>query len=152
MWRFIKGVDNPAKRKTNVSEQQEEKKRNYEKTKRTRCYQKSWEGEYTWISYDSESQKMFCKLCRKFDIQSQKGGNKNVFKEGTDNFRLDTVRFHAASEAHVKAEGMEAAEALPVGTSNAEIILHKLNKKEFDRLEKLFRYVKFLTKYVIHTY
>ena len=84
---------------------------------------------------------MFCKPCRKYDIQSGKGGSRNVFKEGTDNFRLDTIKSHAASEAHLKAVGKEVAETLPAGTSQAEMILHKLNKNEFERLDKLFRYV-----------
>ncbi len=57
-------------------------------------FQQSWTDQYQWLHLLNG--KMFCKLC-------EAAGLKNVFTEGTDNFRTSTLIRHAAGTDHQEA-------------------------------------------------
>ena len=65
MWGFL-GKTPPAssgkKRKLSDEEKKEQSKQ-YEKTKRQRTYQSSWQSEFAWLEHKND--KMFCSWCCK---------------------------------------------------------------------------------------
>lgn len=38
----------------------------YEKTKRKRCYVKTWEETWPWVRHDDINDTMYCTICREF--------------------------------------------------------------------------------------
>ena len=134
MHRYLAGVAKPAVKR--VLEKRD-RDNSYDKTKRKRGYLKSWETDFAWLSFDDQHSTMFCKLCRKFQATGVRG--KNAFISGTDNFRPDTLRAHALSEAHKRAVGQQTALDVRPSTAPAHRAVQALNKATLDRLTHLFR-------------
>ena len=145
---FVLTMDNwliGVKKKTTKSSDAElkaEKRKsdqNYDQTKRSRTFRKEWKSAYPWLDFSEGEDKMFCTWCRHYKPRATKA--KNAFDEGTNNYRLETVRLHSNSEAHIKAAGMADAAKKSPGKSNAEKALQSMNKSVFHRLSVLFRFV-----------
>lgn len=71
----------------------------YEKTKRKRCYVKTWEETWPWVRHDDINDTMYCTICREFPAV----GNvkNNSFYEGCKLFRVESLKAHQTSDVHV---------------------------------------------------
>jgi hypothetical protein len=74
----------------------DETKKSYEKEKRMRSFYSKWTDEFPWVEFDETENVMYCIACKKYDKVGR-------FVEGTSNFRIDTLKQHDASRAHVDA-------------------------------------------------
>ena len=74
----------------------DETKKSYEKEKRMRSFYSKWTDEFPWVEFDETENVMYCIACKIFDKVGR-------FVEGTSNFRIDTLKQHDASRAHVDA-------------------------------------------------
>ncbi|XP_062582081.1 uncharacterized protein C17orf113-like [Saccostrea cucullata] len=61
-----------------------------------RHFQGKWLALHPWLEYDSDSNKMFCRECKKY-------GMNNIFTSGTNNYRTSTLARHVASKDHQTA-------------------------------------------------
>ena len=91
MHKFL-GIQPPPTKKQKISDS----KTKYE-TSRKRSFQSSWSARFTWVSYEKDTDKMFCSFCCKYD-ESKLG----TFVVGCQNFRVDSLNAHANSESHIK--------------------------------------------------
>ena len=94
---FLKYVDGakPGKR-IKITKTEEEKKnaqKEYE-LKRERKFQQNWLQNRSWLKYDAEKNEIYCTSCLKDNIES-------VFTKGTSNFKLEAIKQHETSKAHL---------------------------------------------------
>ncbi|XP_027212141.2 protein bric-a-brac 2 [Penaeus vannamei] len=93
------------------SEEQRERYRKYEATRRSRNFVEHWRSEFDWVYYDTNLRVMTCTTCLKYGTKDDK---KTRFVSGNSNFkRLALVR-HEISQTHRRCEARRTAElALP---------------------------------------
>lgn len=77
----------------------EEKK--YELEIRDRQFKPHWKNGRSWLFYDEELNTMKCSLCKE---HGHPGKISKSWVQGTQNFKIDTVKFHEKSLAHIDAE------------------------------------------------
>ena len=85
----------------NNNEAPQNKHAKYDKAKRVRCYLKSWEENWPWLTYDAEKHAMFCKYCKDFPTIAKSSGSRNAFLDGCSLFRVESMKAHQVSEAHM---------------------------------------------------
>ena len=103
----------PKKPRTDA---QKETAKQYESDKRSRSYQKSWEGQYEWLLYNPSLNKMYCRVCRSvygpLALKSKsKGLSSDKFTKyadgplvvGSSNFRKHALDVHKDSTGHKDA-------------------------------------------------
>ncbi len=124
----------------------------YEKSKRVRKYDPTWEKDFEWLLFGTQEKKMYCKWCRSsFGGLTQQRVNTlglqqlyakysgGPFVTGCNNYKRFTLVQHADSEGHREASRRFAAKNCKPGESTAEKSLQQLSKSAFDKLDKLFR-------------
>ncbi|XP_071509517.1 zinc finger protein 862-like [Diadema antillarum] len=138
MWRYIPGASKPAEPSSKVEKHARDQE--YDSTKRVRAYRKEWEKDFDWLAFDDIEHVMYCKVCREEKQTGATGGmRQNPFYEGTDNFKLDSVKSHARSENHHCAISQKNAKEFAPGKSPAEMMVTTLNPLSLARLQLLFR-------------
>ena len=93
------------------------------------------ESNREWLQYDVERDHMFCHDCR---IHAS-GKKRGLFVVGTQNFKLESIRKHEKSQAHMKCARIASANKAPPNTSIAEKTLSLLNRAQSEKMDKLFR-------------
>ena len=123
--RYVDGAK-PGKRLKPTTPTPEEKKnsiKEYE-LKRERKFQKQWLINRSWLKYDESKNEMYCTSCKQDKVES-------VFNKGTSNFKLEAIKQHENSKAHLlylhKLESINKPE-----TSQC---LLQLKKQEFENLQ-----------------
>lgn len=67
--------------------------------KRVGHFQLKWMELFTWLEYDKDSKKMFCRFCRKWgDLIPNI--RRTSFVDGSCNFRFEIVKHHDCSKSH----------------------------------------------------
>ncbi len=88
-----------------------------------RDFQQSWMKKFSWLNYDSDNQVMFCRFCR------SSSSSESFFVTGSCNFRIDPLKAHEKSVAHVHAVASEAAKQHPSETPLAKTMPIECSKK-----------------------
>lgn len=60
---------------------------------------KEWLQSFTWMQFDENSDKVFCRICREFPKIADK--KKTKFVEGLTPFKKETLVIHAKSRCHI---------------------------------------------------
>ena len=118
----------PLKRKA-AEDLVTENKNDYE-LKRCRRYQPHWKRVFPWLQYDAVNDMMWCGVCREFHSSLKiKGTATNKFVEGTNLFKICSVKDHESSKVHRDCIDINAAKLNPSDTP-----LTKANRKIHDHL------------------
>jgi len=135
MWRHIKGVSNPNKRKNDDKKDKDKTyNKEYESLKRQRtAMMTKWEVGRPWLEISECGLKMICRSCKKY---SQK---ESQFISGCGSKKLDSVNKHEKSSEHKRCLEIEEAKRLEPDKSQAAQIIRTLNGDIFEKLEKMFR-------------
>lgn len=105
---------------TQYIEEQRERYRKYEATKRSRNFVESWRLEFEWVYYDTKRRVMTCTTCLKYGTEEDRNSR---FVSGNTNFkRLALVR-HQRSRIHRRCEARRIAELGPDATEGHHGIL-----------------------------
>ncbi|KAG7176710.1 Transmembrane protein [Homarus americanus] len=89
------------------NEQQRERYRKYDATRRSRNFVQNWKFEFEWVYYDTKLKVMTCTTCIKYGTEEDK---KSRFVSGNTNFkRLALVR-HQRSQVHRRCETRRIAD------------------------------------------
>lgn len=132
MWRYDKGVTQPSKKR-----KVDQVDTVYEATKRARTWQPKWLQDRTWLVYDGNKNQMHCHVCRSHSTLEQT--SQRTFIEGNNHFKLESIKCHERSVAHVLCMRQATSLVLPEGTSIAKRTLRTLNETQLERMTKLFR-------------
>ena len=112
---------------------------------RIRTFQTAWKQQFTWLSYDESSSKMFCDTCKEYE-------KTGTFVTGRSNFKKEVVRAHSESDGHKKYSLRQSAEANP-GTSTAALsffIYCAYNYQYYGMKNKLqYRYFVFYCRFAV---
>lgn len=141
MWNFIKGVEPPAKKIKQTDSQSKEKAKEYEKERRERKWKEAWKFddnhvEREWLHYDEGKNEMSCMFCKQYATKdAQRSG---PFVVGNQNFKLETIKQHEASQGHQHCVRIAFAKKSPASTP-AEVALATLYASQTERLGRLFR-------------
>lgn len=103
--------------------------------KKTRKFQESRKDKYKWLRFDGKENKMFCGFCKEFP------NSKNMqysLKIGTNNFQMDSIKAHEASEGHAMSSEAKHASARPTGKRPIPAALTRLDEQTFKKMEFLF--------------
>ncbi|XP_047483356.1 longitudinals lacking protein, isoforms H/M/V-like isoform X4 [Penaeus chinensis] len=101
------------RRKENHTEEQRERYRKYDATRRSRNFVDHWRSEFGWVYYDTNLRVMTCTTCLKYGTKDDK---KTRFVSGNSNFkRLALVR-HEVSQTHRRCEARRTAESADAAT------------------------------------
>ncbi|KAJ1193521.1 hypothetical protein NDU88_002818 [Pleurodeles waltl] len=138
------------------------KNKKYDAEKRKRVFQSHWVESWPWLalkeSQEGEGPKMFCTICQKYPTVavSYSGSGRNAFLSGCDQLRIEPIRAHETSKAHMtcvswhRQEMKEMAlqsQTLRASTSNSSPpteqplimqALQKLKERERRKLTILF--------------
>jgi hypothetical protein len=144
MWRYLKGVQNPAVKRKLSEETKKEKDQAYDREKRCRCFQEKWRSGRKWLRFDSEKQLMHCSVCREFAVSDIE--KSSAFVVGTNNFRLEAIQYHESCHLHKKSASADVERKKPKGESQAAKIVLALNESAIKRMTILFRNVHALVK------
>ena len=88
--------DNDGGDEKKKKREEEDDKEKQAKAKTKRQFKSSWEVGREWLKYDSTKKVMFC-------YYSRERGNivkSKAFINGTDSFKIDTIREHEGSQGH----------------------------------------------------
>ena len=107
---------------------------NYEKRKRVRRYQPSWEKDFPWLGLDKDQNKMCCQVCRAFPALADVSSSLFV---GTSSFRRTTVQAHARSKSHHKCFEANCARENPAAAPMGRV-LRNTSAEIQEKLRKLF--------------
>lgn len=134
----VEGEKEVDKRQTDrsTSDIAKSKERYEEKRKMLgRGFRKEWKEEYTWLEYNEEEGKMYCRVCKDFPNIADKSSS---FFTGNNSFHVGNVKGHDQSRRHVRCEEAKKAREVPEATP-----IHKgirnLNQQTLDKLEKLLK-------------
>ena len=133
MWNFIKGVQPPKRKQT--SEERKEKDASYEKC-RKRNFVTSWKQGRPWLRVETNpdgEEMMFCDYC----IKAGTSSDRNSFVKGCASLRLESIKYHEASNTHLFAANKQKNEQNPTEAPALRAQL-SLNKLAIDRLKILF--------------
>ena len=136
MWRFVEGVSEPAAKKPKTKLEQLDVQRSYEKEKRKRTFQESWKKEFEWLKCENEG--MICSVCSKYETVGS-------FITGCTNFKVQTIRKHAASENHLKND-LRSKSCTSAGMSTGDRSLQMLTSAARQKLQLLFSNAHYIAK------
>ena len=143
--RGIEGEKEDDVRQTdrNTSDVAKAKERYEEKRKMLgRGFRKEWKEEYTWLEYNEEEGKMYCRVCKDFPNIADKSSS---FFTGNNSFHVGNIKGHDQSRRHERCvEAKKAREALDATPIHKGI--RNLNEQTLDKLEKLFNTAYYLAK------
>ena len=122
-------IARPSKRKAETSQ-------SYEATKRCRKFQSHWKLAFPWLRYDAETDIMWCDVCREYH-STTKGGPINRFVEGSNHFKVESVKDHDSSKFHKDCMATKAYKLNPSDAPLAKVKL-KLNEDQRERYKMLF--------------
>ncbi|KAJ1211533.1 hypothetical protein NDU88_006891 [Pleurodeles waltl] len=138
------------------------KNKKYDAEKRKQVFQSHWVESWPWLalkeSQEGEGPKMYCTICQKYPTVavSYSGSGRNAFLSGCDQLRIEPIRAHETSKAHMtcvswhRQEIKEMAlqsQTLRASTSNSSPpteqplimkALQKLKERERKKLTILF--------------
>ena len=97
MWRFLDGVRPPPTKKSSVDKQKVSQ--TYEREKRKRDFQESWQDGREWLEFCEEEGSMRCKACR-LHPRNEADRTRSFFV-GTHSLKLENVQSHERSQAHL---------------------------------------------------
>ena len=119
----MEGAKPPPSKKPKTEEEKKVSAREYEIERRKRRWNEKWrtESNREWLQYDVERDLMFCHDCRIHASEEKRG----PFVVGTQNFKLESIREHEKSQAHMKCARIASAKKAPR--------IHPLLKKHFPR-------------------
>ena len=83
----------------------------YETTHK-REFKESWKKDYPWVMYDGALNNMNCGVCKEFPAHAEG----NSFFVGTASFRIQNLKAHAASKAHITCQKAKCARENPTST------------------------------------
>ncbi|XP_013387851.1 zinc finger protein 862 [Lingula anatina] len=149
MHRFL-GIEPPPQKKLKTPEEKRDGNKLYDKEKRVRSFQPSWQTAFSWLIHDQSNNKLYCKVCRSVYGPLAVNGKKTVsnkfskyvggtFVTGSSNFKRGCLSDHDASQGHKDAQTYVENRRAKPGESSAEKCLQNLNQAAFDRLSILFR-------------
>ena len=159
MWKYLKGVQPPRRKAPQTQDDKLCHKRQYDATDRQRTFQLTWLQQFVWLDYRpmqtgdadviapkssqnpstsaatsdgtaaDDRMRMFCKTCIKYE----KVGS---FDVGSTVFKLESIKAHNVSSAHVKWIQKEKVKAKP-GSGAVEKAMDELGKVAFERMCKM---------------
>jgi hypothetical protein len=132
MWRHISGVKQPQKNSA---------KAKYEE-KRDRNFLEKWKVGRSWLIH-SEEKGMQCLWC--MENEDSISSQSKQFIEGTSTYKLDSVKHHENSNAHIKAKELVDADGNREDTAASKAML-MLKKDTADKMALLFRNIHALVK------
>ena len=104
-------------------------------TKITRKFQESWKERYKWLQFDEKENKVFCVVCR----ESPNGKNTQYsLRIGTNNFQIDSLKAHEASEGHTISSAAKHASERPRQERLLPAALSRLDEETLKKMEFLF--------------
>lgn len=110
--RYFEGAQPNKKRKeSELVGTQTEKKKKYELEIRDRQFKPQWKNGRSWLFYDEELNTMKCSLCKE---HGHPGKISKSWVQGTQNFKIDTVKFHEKSLAHIDAEKSQKIQKIQI--------------------------------------
>ena len=124
MWPIFKSTlkDRESEHKKETSQEKLKYKKakyveEYDKTKRDRKFNQKWTKDFEWLLYDTQANKMFCRICRKMYMpfykrchNAESGSNKfkqysqGSLVQGCVNFRLSVLKEYSISLGHKNAQ------------------------------------------------
>ena len=81
MWKYLKGVPPPKKRKADDEGVGDTKAniKKYDSSARMRTFQLSWIHGRPWLRHDKATSKMYCDVCIKFEVTTKNYVKKTFF-------------------------------------------------------------------------
>ena len=143
LWRYLEGAKPPpAKKRKQSDNERKAAARDYDREKRVRKFNPQWKFDdqgkpRDWLQHNKEANVMFCSVCKEHCHKEVL--RKGLFVKGTDNFKLESIRKHAASQAHKQSCMTATAKATSSRSSVAGKALASLNQAQTKRMEILFR-------------
>ena len=127
MHRFLKGVTPPPAKKTKTDQNKK-----YEE-KRVRTVNPKWLNEFTWLKAEGDG-KMICSVC----ISAKISPSATSFIQGNSVFKLETVKKHAKSSTHLRAQEIVLAKAKAAEDSQGMAALKSMRNVEEEKMQPLF--------------
>lgn len=107
-----------------------------------RKFVRSWLKDFTWLTYDSEGNRMFCKFCRDNPTCSD---SSSTFVSGSQNFKIESVRSHETSTGHTRCVGAAKVSENPQLAPLPRALL-SMSKEVSQKMERLFDIAYFVAK------
>lgn len=107
-----------------------------------RKFVRSWLKDFTWLTYDSEGNRMFCKFCRDNPTCSDSSSN---FVSGSQNFKIESVRSHETSTGHTRCVAAAKVSENPQLAPLPRTLL-SMSKEVSQKMERLFDIAYFVAK------
>lgn len=107
-----------------------------------RKFVRSWLKDFTWLTYDSEGNRMFCKFCRDNPTCSDSSSN---FVSGSQNFKIESVRSHETSTGHTRCVAAAKVSENPQLAPLPRALL-SMSKEVSQKMERLFDIAYFFAK------
>ena len=107
-----------------------------------RKFVRSWLKDFTWLTYDSEGNRMFCKFCRDNPTCSDSSSN---FVSGSQNFKIESVRSHETSTGHTRCVAAAKVSENPQLAPLPRALL-SMSKEVSQKMERLFDIAYFVAK------
>jgi hypothetical protein len=113
-----------------------QKNKLYDFMKRKRNYLPQWEINHPWLSYNKETEKMFCTTCQAFPNIADKS---SAFYLGSENFRLGAIEQHHSSKKHALCQKAVVVRDNPQQAPLARAVYRHLTPEIREKMERLFR-------------
>ena len=107
-----------------------------------RKFVRSWLKDFTWLTYDSEGNRMFCKFCRENPTCSD---SSSTFVSGSQNFKIESVRSHETSTGHTRCVAAAKVSENPQLAPLPRALL-SMSKEVSQKMERLFDIAYFVAK------
>ena len=107
-----------------------------------RKFVRSWLKDFTWLTYDSEGNRMFCKFCRDNPTCSD---SSSTFVSGSQNFKIESVRSHETSTGHTRCVAAAKVSENPQLAPLPRALL-SMSKEVSQKMERLFDIAYFVAK------
>ena len=107
-----------------------------------RKFVRSWLKDFTWLTYDSEGNRMFCKFCRDNPTCSD---SSSTFVSGSQNFKIESVRSPETSTGHTRCVAAAKVSENPQLAPLPRALL-SMSKGVSQKMERLFDIAYFVAK------
>ena len=107
-----------------------------------RKFVRSWLKDFTWLTYDSEGNRMFCKFCRDNPTCSD---SSSTFVSGSQNFKIESMRSHETSTGHTRCVAAAKVSENPQLAPLPRALL-SMSKEVSQKMERLFDIAYFVAK------
>ena len=107
-----------------------------------RKFVRSWLKDFTWLTYDSEGNRMFCKFCRDNPTCSD---SSSTFVSGSQNFKIESVRSHETSTGYTRCVAAAKVSENPQLAPLPRALL-SMSKEVSQKMERLFDIAYFVAK------